>query len=174
MGCRWLRYRWEGLSEEVHMVVEAKTSVVECLQRAQANALVLYLNAKRAHWFTYGPLFRDVHLFWDEVANAAIGEVDPLGERLRMLGADPVSTPDELAFYSSIRVLGGKPTVREMLEQALENERQIIDEMRDAAYVAEEARDPGSNDLLSGLVQTHEKHAWFIDEFLRRGDGLVS
>ena len=47
-------------------------------------------------------------------------------------------------------------------------------EMRDAARVADEENDPGTNDLFATLVQGHEKNAWFIDEFLRRGDGMVS
>jgi starvation-inducible DNA-binding protein len=39
--------------------------------------------------------------------------------------------------------------------------------------VADEEGDPGTNDVFATLVQTHEKHAWFIDEFLRKDDGLV-
>jgi starvation-inducible DNA-binding protein len=46
--------------------------------------------------------------------------------------------------------------------------------MRAAAKAADEDGDPGSNDVFATLVQTHEKHAWFIEEFLRRNDGLVS
>jgi DNA-binding ferritin-like protein len=61
-----------------------------------------------------------------------------------------------------------------MLDEALGNERRIIGEMRDAARMAEEENDYGTNDLFSTLVQAHEKNAWFIEEFLRRGDGMVS
>jgi DNA-binding ferritin-like protein len=35
--------------------------VVATLQRQQANALVAYLNYKKYHWLSYGPLFRDIH-----------------------------------------------------------------------------------------------------------------
>ena len=34
--------------------------------------------------------------------------------------------------------------------------------------------DERTNDLFATLVQTHEKHAWCIEEFLGSGDGLVS
>jgi starvation-inducible DNA-binding protein len=156
------------------MVTETSSRVLTSLQRSEANAITLYLNAKRYHWFTYGPLFRDLHLFWDEVAAAALSEIDPLGERLRMLGGDPISTPREIESLVSIRIAEGKPAPRQMLEEALRNERQIIGEMRDAAILADEERDPGTNDLFSALVQTHEKHAWFIEEFLRRDDGMVT
>jgi starvation-inducible DNA-binding protein len=156
------------------MVSTTQTRIIPQLRQAQANATLMYLNNKRYHWFTYGPLFRDVHLFFDEMANSALAEIDPLGERARMLGGDPVSTPQEIASTASVRIADGKPPVREMLEEALMNERQIIAEMREAARCAEDENDPGTNDLFATLVQTHEKYAWFIDEFLRRGDGMAS
>jgi DNA-binding ferritin-like protein len=59
-----------------------------------------------------------------------------------------------------------------MLEEALENETRIIDEMRRAAKLADERSDVGTNDLFASNVQTHEKYAWFIREFLRKDDGL--
>jgi starvation-inducible DNA-binding protein len=156
------------------MVVQTETRIIECLRHAQANALGLYLNNKRYHWFTYGPLFRDMHLFFDEMADAAFGEVDPFGERARYLGGDPISTPEEIREWATIRFAEGKPTPREMLEQALDNERHVITEMRQAAKVADEQNDPGSNDLFATHVQVHEKFAWFIEEFLRNRDGMVS
>lgn len=156
------------------MVSTTQTRVIPALRRSQANALVMYLNAKRYHWFTYGPLFRDLHLFFDEMAVGALAEVDPFAERSRMLGGDALSTPQEIAATASVRIADGKPEPREMLEEALSNERRIIGEMREAARVAEEEDDYGTNDLFSTMVQVHEKNAWFIEEFLRRGDGMVS
>jgi len=156
------------------MVSTTQTRVIPALRRSQANALVMYLNAKRYHWFTYGPLFRDLHLFFDEMAVGALAEVDPFAERSRMLGGDALSTPQEIAATASVRIADGKPEPREMLEEALSNERKIIGEMREAARTAEEEDDYGTNDLFSTMVQVHEKNAWFIDEFLRRGDGMVS
>jgi len=156
------------------MVMATETRVVTALKHAEANAITLYLNNKRYHWFTFGPLFRDLHLFFDEMATAALAEIDPLGERLRMLGAEPVSKPDEIEAWATVEVAKGKPTPKTMLDEALENERRVVDEMRSGARLADEEGDPGSNDLFATLVQTHEKHVWFIDEFLRKGDGLVS
>ena len=156
------------------MVITTQTRIIPALRRSQANALVMYLNAKRYHWFTYGPLFRDLHLFFDEMAAGALAEVDPLGERARMLGGDALSTPQEIASMASVQIADGKPQPHEMLDEALGNERRIIGEMRDAARMAEEENDYGTNDLFSTLVQAHEKNAWFIEEFLRRGDGMVS
>jgi starvation-inducible DNA-binding protein len=154
------------------MVTQTRMSVMECLKHAEANAITLYLNNKRYHWYTYGPHFRDLHLFFDEMADAALAEIDPFGERMRMLGGDPVAAPDEISQWVTIEVAQRNGNVRDMLEQALRNERRVVGEMREAAMLAEREGDPGTNDLFSQHVQTHEKYAWFIDEFLRTNDGM--
>ncbi len=149
------------------MVTTTETAVLVSLKHAQANAITMYLNSKRYHWNTYGPRFRDLHLFFDEMASSAFAEVDPLAERVRMLGGDALSAPREIEAWATVQIAGGKQTPDEMLRQAVQNERQIIEEMRQGAERADEEHDYGTNDLFSTMVQTHEKHAWFIDEFLR-------
>lgn len=151
------------------MVTATESKIIESLQQAQANAVVMYLNAKRYHWYTAGPRFRDLHLFWDEMAADAFAEIDPLAERSRMLGGDVLSSPSEIDAFTSMVVAEGKGdrAPDDMLREALENERTIIREMRLAAKAADDEEDVGTNDLFASLVQTHEKHAWFIDEFLR-------
>lgn len=148
------------------------TNVIDCLAQTQSNAVVSYLNYKRYHWYTYGPHFRDLHLFFDELADASFAEVDPFGERVRYLGGDPPSTPAEIERWATIRPSESKGSPRDMLEEALRNERQVIAEMRQAARLAEEAGDYGSNDLYATHVQTHEKYAWFIEEMLRGNDAF--
>jgi starvation-inducible DNA-binding protein len=156
------------------MVATVETRVIAALKHAQANAIALYLNAKRYHWFTYGPLFRDLHLFFDELASDALAEFDPLAERLRMLGGEPLSTPRQIEAWATVAVADGRPSPHDMLDEAQANELRVVAELRDAARLAGDEDDPGTNDLLSTLVQVHEKHAWFIAEFLRKDDGLVS
>jgi starvation-inducible DNA-binding protein len=156
------------------MVTTTKSRVIESLKHSQADVVCLYLNAKRYHWYTYGPLFRDLHLLFDEIAIAAFEQIDPLGERLRILGGDPVSAPDEIRSAATVTIASGKPTPAAMLSEALDNEHRVIDEMREGARIADEENDPGTNDLYAGAVQVHEKYAWFLEEALRRGDGIVS
>lgn len=156
------------------MVSTTQSRVIPSLRQTQANAVMMYLNNKRYHWLCFGPHFRDIHLFFDEMALAAFNEIDPFAERVRMLGGDPVSTPQEIHTTASIRPAEGQMTPHEMLREALDNERTIIREMRDAAREADQENDFGTNDLYSKSVQAHEKNAWFIDEFLRRDDGFAS
>src|SRR5918993_207625 len=148
--------------------------VVEHLQRQVANALVLYLNYKHYHWQTYGPMFRDLHLLFDEFAGAVLGTLDEFAERVRMIGQDPVAAPQEMLTTASVKVAAQDQTMRQMIEEADTNLLIVIREMRAGARAADDADDPGTVDLFSRFVQIHEKHEWWLRDILEKRDGLTA
>ena len=147
--------------------------VVEHLQRQVANAVVLYLNYKHYHWQTYGPMFRDLHLLFDEFAEAVLATTDEFAERVRMIGQDPVAAPQEMLATASVKVAGRGQTMREMIQEADTNLLTVIKEMRAGARAADDADDPGTVDLFSKFVQIHEKHEWWLRDILEKRDGLT-
>lgn len=50
----------------------------------------------------------------------------------------------------------------------------VIKGIRSAAKIANEHDDRGTVDLLSKIVQIHEKHEWWMRDILRSGDGLCA
>jgi starvation-inducible DNA-binding protein len=64
--------------------------------------------------------------------------------------------------------------MREMVEEADRNALLVIRDIRQAVKLADEHGDPGTVDLLSRLVQVHEKHEWWLRDMLRKGDGLCA
>jgi starvation-inducible DNA-binding protein len=155
--------------------VESKigSRVIEHLQQQLANAFVLYMNYKKYHWETYGPLFPELHQLFDAHASSVLAAIDELAERIRMLGGHPISDPRKLLERSRVFV-GTAKTTRQMVEESGTNERTVIVEVRDGAQEANDSGDPGSADLFSRLVQMHEKHLWFLTEILKSDDALVA
>jgi starvation-inducible DNA-binding protein len=164
----------QTLVREVSANNAADNPVVQHLRRQVGNALLLYLNYKHYHWQTYGPLFRDLHKLFDRLADEVLESVDPLAERLRMIGQDPPASPNEIADAASAAVAAPHASMREMLEEANRNQLVVIREMRDGARAADDHDDPGTVDLFSRLVQVHEKHEWWTRDILRAKDGLTS
>ena len=78
-------------------------SVVTTLQRQQANALVAYLNYKKYHWLSYGPLFRDIHLMLDEQATLVYDTIDDFAERAIMIGGAPLGDPADYLPNASVK-----------------------------------------------------------------------
>jgi DNA-binding ferritin-like protein len=105
-----------------------------------------------SHWQTYGPLFRDLHLLFDEFAKDVLESVDHLAERVRMIGQDPPAPLTEMLDLASVSVAAPHSTLQDMIEEADRNALIVIKEMRQAARVANEHDDPGTVDLLSTLA----------------------
>ena len=149
-------------------------AVVVSLHREQANALVAYLNYKKYHWLTYGPLFRDMHLLLDEQATQTYDTIDEFAERAIMIGGAPIGDPTDYLGTATVKPSVGKLSMREMIEEARNALDVIIREMHEDTETASAAGDIGSADLYTRLVQMHQKNRWFLNELLQKRDGLVS
>ncbi|MGE0703284.1 MAG: Dps family protein [Vicinamibacterales bacterium] len=162
-----------NLQKELSAENSEKNPVVEQLMRQAANAFVLYANYKRYHWQTFGPHFRDYHKMFDEFAHDVRESLDPLAERIRMIGQNPPSHLNRILDLCSV-TSSDEPdaNMREMIEEADRNALVVIKEIRQGVTDAEEHDDPGTVDLLSKLVQIYEKQEWWLRDILRGGDGL--
>ncbi|NJP10620.1 MAG: DNA starvation/stationary phase protection protein [Leptolyngbyaceae cyanobacterium RU_5_1] len=149
-------------------------TLVKALNRQQANALVAFLNYKKYHWLTFGPSFRDFHLLFEEHGTAVFDTIDELAERSLMIDGSPIADPTEYLPTATVKPSAGKLSVQGMVEEAIATHERIISEMHDDAEEAANAGDIGTADLYTRLVQTHQKHRWFLKEILKKGDGLIS
>jgi|GEM_PF-317493 len=164
----------QAVSEEISRENQPHNAVVMRLQRQVANAYMLYTNYKHYHWNTYGPLFRDLHLLFDEFADAVLKTGDRFAERIRMIGQDPVFGPIEVSETASVKTADrANFTMRDMITEADRNLLVVIKEMREGVRTASEQDDPGTADLFTQVVQIHEKHEWWLRDMLEKSDGLT-
>jgi starvation-inducible DNA-binding protein len=110
---------------------------------------------------------------FDEFAKAVLATIDDFAERVRMIGQDPVSRPQEIEAIASVNVAEHDQTLRQMIEEADANLLVVIKEMRSAVRDADGQDDPGTVDLFSRHVQIHEKHEWWLRDILEKRDGLT-
>ena len=163
----------KAIAQELSAENTPESPIVQDLRRQVANAIVLYLNYKHYHWQTYGPLFRDLHKLFDQLAEEVLESIDPLAERVRMIGQDPPAHPLESVELATVSRAAPRTTMRQMAEEADRNALIVIKELRQAARTADDHDDPGTVDLFSRTVQIHEKHEWWMRDLVRKGDGLT-
>jgi len=163
----------EKISAQISQTNKPNDAVVKGLQQQVANAFILYLNYKHYHWQTFGPLFRDLHLLFDEFAAEVYETIDVLAERVRMIGQNPVSRIEEFQKTATIKSAADNRAMSEMIKEADINAIRVIKEMRQAIKTADEADDPGTADVLTRFVQVHEKHEWWLRDILEKRDGLT-
>ena len=163
-----------SLTKEVSQENREDHPVVQHLQVQMANAFVLYANYKHYHWQTFGPLFRDLHLMFDEFAKEVLATTDELAERIRMIGPDVKYVRlGEMERAAKVHSADAGRSMRDMIAGADANLLLVIKDMREAARAADDNNDPGTVDLFARIVQIHEKQEWFLREILKREDGLV-
>lgn len=152
---------------------QPNNEIVLALQKQVANGFIHYLNYKHYHWQTFGPLFRDLHLLFDEFATEVYETIDEMAERIRMIGQTPVSRMEEFLSTASIKSAGKATDLRSMIAEANKNSNTIIKEMREAIKKADEGDDPGTADVFTRFVQIHEKQEWWLRDILEKRDGLI-
>lgn len=141
----------------------------EILNRNLANASLLATKYKKYHWTVSGALFRELHLLFDDHATNVNETVDELAERVMTLGGVPIGSPQEFIQHGT--VASAEPGIippQSMLDDLLEDHHKVIQQLRADINIASDCGDPGTADLLTRIVQVHEKDAWFISEHRKR------
>jgi len=141
------------------------------LHRQVANAFVLFGNYKHYHWQTYGPLFRDLHVLFDEFAKEALLSIDCLVERIQAIGEDLPGHLITAIDLATVPVATPHATMREMVEEAARNVLLVVTEMRDTARIAAEHDDQGTAQRVSQVVRVYEQHKWWFRDILSKREG---
>lgn len=158
----------------VQRVLTRKTTevpLVQHLQRQVANAFVLFGNYKHYHWQTYPPLFRDLHVLFDEFAKQALLSIDHLAERIHLLSEDVPGHLIKAVDLASVPVAPPHATMRDMVEEADRNVLVVVKGLRDTARIAGEHNDQATAALVSQVVQVYEQHIWWLRDILSKREG---
>jgi len=144
--------------EEVRAVVEAVNPLI-------ADSLALFVKVKNFHWHLSGPHFRDYHLLFDEQAEAIMGSLDELAERVRRIGGTTIRSVSHISELQTLHDDNDEfvPWDR-MIHRLLDDNRQMAEAQRAAIEVCEENRDTPTANLLQEILNETEKRIWFLNE----------
>jgi starvation-inducible DNA-binding protein len=143
-----------------------RTEIAEGLAKLLADTFTLYLKTHNFHWNVTGPMFRTLHVMFEEQYNELWTAVDLLAERMRALGVFAPATYKQFTRLTSIKEEDGIPSALEMVRLLVEGHEVAARTARTAFKVAEEASDAPTADLLTERMQVHEKTAWMLRSLL--------
>ena len=149
-----------GISEE------DRKSIVDGLSRLLSDTYVLYLKTHNFHWNVTGPMFRTLHLMFEEQYNELALAVDSIAERIRALG---FPAPGAYSIYerlSSIKEETGVPSAEDMIKQLVDGQEAVTRTARGIFPLLEKVSDEPTADLLTQRMQVHEKTAWMLRSLL--------
>lgn len=111
-----------------------------------------------------GPLFNDLHKFFEAQYTELDDIVDQVAERARSLGGRAIGTLTEFLQQARLKERPGNyPAARGMIENLLVDHESVIRRLRDDLQrCADQYHDMGTNDFLIELMKRHEKMAWML------------
>ena len=143
-----------------------RNEIAGALSGLLADTFTLYLKTHNFHWNVTGPMFRTLHLMFEEQYNELWTAGDLLAERVRALGVFAPATYKEFTRLTSIKDEDGVPAATEMIRQLVEGHETTARTARKAFTIAEKAADAPTADLLTERMQVHEKTAWMLRSLL--------
>jgi starvation-inducible DNA-binding protein len=149
-----------GISEE------DRKSIVEGLSRLLSDTYVLYLKTHNFHWNVTGPMFRTLHLMFEEQYNELALAVDLIAERIRALGFPAPGAYATYARLSSIKEEEGVPNAEDMIRQLVAGQEAVTRTARGIFPLLDKVSDEPTADLLTQRMQVHEKTAWMLRALL--------
>lgn len=140
----------------------ARKEVADGLSRLLADTYILYLKTHGYHWNVTGPMFRSLHLMFEEEYMELREAVDEIAERIRALGHLAPGSYGEFARLGSVSDEEGAPEALEMVRRLVTGHEAVIRTARDLVKTAEAAGDVATADLATGRIEIHEKTAWML------------
>jgi len=171
----WLHQKGEVIQEfgtvkQFPVALSYETRMYSCqrLNKVLSDTQILYGLYKKHHWLMRGATFYQLHLVLDKHAGEQLEIIDTVAERVQSLGGVAVGDPRHVAEITSIpRPPDGVEEVPAMLSRLLEAHETILIDAHDAAARTAEWGDDGTIDLLvSQVIRTGERQAWFLAEHL--------
>jgi starvation-inducible DNA-binding protein len=140
----------------------------KALNALLADVFALYIKTKNFHWHMEGPHFRDYHLLLDEQSDQIFAMSDDIAERVRKIGGTTIRSIGHIAKLQTIadddrQHVGAK----EMLSELLDDNRSMLEVMREAHNIADDAKDVATASLLENWLDQTERRAWFLFETLK-------
>ncbi|MFK3795826.1 MULTISPECIES: Dps family protein [unclassified Pseudomonas] len=151
---------------EIGINEQDRADIVEGLSRLISDTYVLYLKTHNFHWNVTGPMFRTLHLLFEEQYTELATAVDAIAERIRALGFPAPGTYSTYARLSSIEEEPGVPAATDMIKQLVAGQEAVVRTARGMFPLLEKVSDEPTADLLTQRMQVHEKAAWMLRALL--------
>ena len=138
------------------------------LHIALANTFVMYFKSHTYHWNVEGSDFPQYHGFLDDLYNELHDAVDPLSERIRVIGQYSPHSLKDLLGSSTIDEDTDKPrTPREMFTNLLEANDKVVDSLNKVFDLATSNKKQGIANFVADRLDVHAKHGWFLKSLLK-------
>jgi starvation-inducible DNA-binding protein len=158
-----------GLKPELGITDKERARVAKLLARDLADTFVLAAKTRKFHWNVTGDSFHELHLLFDQHYEQLEGSIDEIAEYIRQIGFKSPGTLQEYLELTQLKEHPGvNPSSKQMIQELLNDHETIIRQLRKDIEAAEDYNEAGAADFLTGLLEEHQKMAWFLRAYLEK------
>lgn len=137
------------------------------LNKVLADEFILYAKTRNYHWNVEGTNFMEMHKFYESQFEQLDEIIDNVAERIRQLGHYAEARLKDYLELSHLEEQEYSNEQNAQLKNLLEDHESIIMNLRKLIHLfTDKHKDAGSADFVTGLMEQHEKMAWFIRSYL--------
>jgi starvation-inducible DNA-binding protein len=151
-------------AQEINIGISEKDrkAVSKGLSKLLADSYLLYLKTQNYHWNVTGPMFRALHVLFEEQYQEEAIAIDDVAERIRALGEFAPGSFIEFSKVTSIKEDTSHPTAQEMILNLLHGNEAVVTTAREVISLTDECEDDVTADMLVTRMRIHEKNAWML------------
>jgi starvation-inducible DNA-binding protein len=156
------------MKPEIEISIENLKGSATLLNTMLADEYLLYTKTRNAHWNIQGKNFIEMHKLFESQYDALDIIIDDTAERVRSLGHFALGSFKNFLSVARLSEQNDDFTDQDhILETLLEDHEAIIRSLRrDITIVADQYKDLGTADFMTGIMEQHEKIAWMLRSYL--------
>ncbi len=153
------------MSEDTRKQAASKT-LVKHLQALLANYHIHYQNLRGFHWNVKGPHFFTLHEKFEEYYTGTATRIDEIAERLRALGARPVTRYSDYLKTAQIQEAENTSDANGAVRQIINANEILRDHVLHVLEAAGQASDTATEDTFTPYLPELETHNWMLKAYL--------
>lgn len=141
---------------------------IALLETILSDEMTLYIKTRKFHWNVSGESFMELHKLFQAQYTELEETIDLVAERINKLGGKTIGTMKEFLHRTRLKESPDKyPSQKEMIKDLLSDHQELIVHLRkDIDECAEQNKDAGTTDFLTGIMEQHETTAWILRRYL--------
>ncbi|WGF86796.1 Dps family protein [Marinivivus vitaminiproducens] len=153
---------------DIGMKGQDREAVGQILNAVLADQHILYVKTRNYHWNVVGPQFKSLHELFEEQYTQLADSIDTVAERARALGVHANGTMAEFVRDARLKEEEGRGLdSATMVGNLVHDHESVVKQLRaDIERCDDQLGDAGTADILTGILEDHDKMAWMLRSFL--------
>jgi len=141
-------------------------TIAEILNRLLADEHILYTKTRNYHWNYEGDNFIEMHKLYEGQYEELAEMIDEIAERIRMIGHHAEGRLKDFLKLANLEEEDYTTRQDEQVKNLTDDHDTVIRIIRKGIASIEKLNDVGTVDLLTRVIQQHEKMAWMLRSYL--------